>query len=66
MTGADTNFNMGNAWRSTATPRRREKAVEVTKSDKQICNGLKAPCHSEESQESEGSNSDSDSEVSSV
>lgn len=54
---------MGNNWRSTATPRRREKPVEVHKNDQQICNGLKAPCHSEESQESDRSNSDSDSDV---
>lgn len=54
---------MGNAWRSTATPRRREKPVETSKTDKQTHNGLlKTPCISEESQESNAS-SDSDSDV---
>jgi len=57
---------MGNAWRSTAAPRPRGKPVETLKNnDKSMCNGLlKTPCHSEESQESDGSNSDSDSDVS--
>ncbi|ODM98315.1 Histone-lysine N-methyltransferase ASH1L [Orchesella cincta] len=62
LSGADSSFHMGNAWRSTAAPRPRGKPVETQKNDKPMCNGLKTPCHSEESQESDGSNSDSDSD----
>lgn len=61
---------MGNNWRSTTTtPRRREKPVSETQktSDSKISNGLlKAACPSEESQESDGGNSDSDSDVGSI
>ncbi|CAL8088245.1 unnamed protein product [Orchesella dallaii] len=62
LSGADSSFHMGNAWRGTAAPKPRGKPVETQKNDKPMCNGLKTPCHSEESQESDGSNSDSDSD----